>query len=105
MNLKIILISFQNRTLTINNKIKTKRKENLHGKPGDVSAKLTFIDTESDPLDVDSTDNLNKLPNFDDDMASLDKTKFEFPQKIHFHRNVSKFVLCCIPILMIKCSQ
>ena len=49
MHLKIILIKFIKRTLTINKKIKL-REKNLHGKPGNVSEKLKFTNTESDPL-------------------------------------------------------
>ena len=53
--------------------IRAKRK-NLHGKPGDISAKSNFIDTENDPSDVDNTDNLSKHYNFDSGMASFDNT-------------------------------
>ena len=38
-----------NRTLTMNKRIRIKRKINLYGKLGDVSEKLNFIDTESYP--------------------------------------------------------
>ena len=94
MYLKIMLINFQKRTLTTNNKIKMKiKKRYLHGKPGDVSEELNFTDTESDPSDRDDTDNLIKHPNVDDDMAYFDNTTVGFIQKLHFHVNVLDFVL------------
>ena len=71
-------------------------KSNLHGKPEEVSARLNFTDTESDPPDRGETDYLKKHPNFDDGMASFDKTTARFLQRFHSHRNILKFVLDCI---------
>ena len=96
MYLKIIQINSQTRNLTINKKIKLTRKKSTW-KPGDVSAKLNSMDTESDPSDGDDSDNLSKHTNFDDEMASFDKTTIEFFQNKHFDRNVLKFFLGCIP--------
>ena len=54
--------------------VKDMEKNNiLHGKPGDVAAKLNFVDTESDSSDRDDTDHLCTHPNFYDDVASFDK--------------------------------
>ena len=41
---------------------------------------------------------MSKHPNFDNDMASFDKTMVEFLQKLNFPRNILKFFLGCIPI-------
>ena len=42
-------------------------------------------------------DHLSKNYHFDDDMASFDKTIIKILQKLHFCRNVLKFVLAFIP--------
>ena len=70
----------------------------MHGKPGHVSVKLDFnSDSESDPSDVDYTQNLSKNRNFDNGMTSFDKKTIQFIQKLHVHKNLFKFVLSCIP--------
>ena len=74
------------------------------GKPGDVSAKLSFTDTESDPSDGDDTDHLSKHINFEYFMAYSDKTTVQFLQKNHYHKNVLKFILVYIPIFDDKIS-
>ena len=66
----------------MNKNIKMKKQSNIHEKPGDVSVKLNFTDTESNPSDRYDTDHLSKIPNFDNDMAPFDKTTVEFIQKI-----------------------
>ena len=48
---------------------------------------------------------MSKNPNFDDDIASFDKTTVEFLQKLHFNRNALKFVLGFIPIFYDKISE
>ena len=51
------------------------RKRNLHGKQGYVTEKLNFnSDSESYPSDGYDTEHLSEHPNFDDEMASFDKT-------------------------------
>ena len=98
MHLKIMLMKFQKKTLAMNKKIKNEQKKsNLHGKLGDISAKLNFTDTQIDPSDGYVTDHLSKHPIFDDYMASFDKTTVYFLQTINFHRNLLKFFLGCIP--------
>ena len=75
-----------------------KDKVTLHGKPGDVPEKLNSnSDSESYPSDVDYTHHLIKNHNFDDEMDSFDKNKVQFLQNLHFHVNLLKIVLCCIP--------
>ena len=84
--------------ISINKEIQMKRKGTLHGKPGHVSEKSNFnSDSESDPSDGDDTEHLIKYDNFDDEMVSFDKKNVQFLQKIHYHKNVLKFVLGCIP--------
>ena len=84
---------------------KNEERENLHGKPGDVSAKLNSnSDSNIDPSDGDVTYHLIKHYNFDYEMASFYKTTVQFLQKINFHRNVLKFVLGCIPSFDAKIS-
>ena len=86
--------------ISINKEIKMKRKGTLHGKPGHVSEKSNFnSDSESDPSDGDDTEHLIKYDNFDDEMVSFDKKNGQFLQKLHYHKNVLKFVLSLISIL------
>ena len=71
MHLKIMLIKMIKSTLMcrqrlINKKKNEEKKNNLNGKLGDVSEKLNFRDTESDPSDVDVTNSLSKHYNFHD---------------------------------------
>ena len=70
----------------INEKVNNneEKKSNIHGKPGDVSAKLNFIDSGSDSSDDYETHHLGKNSNLGDDMASFDKTTVLFLQNIIF---------------------
>ena len=78
------------------NKIKMNKQSNLLGKIGDLSLILNFTYNESNPSDRYDTDHLSKSPNFDNGMAPFDQTTVEFIQKLHFHRNVLKFILVFI---------
>ena len=53
---------------------KNEEKTNLHGKPGDVSEKLNFTDSESDPSDGYDNHHLCKHSNFYEKMAFFDNT-------------------------------
>ena len=67
-----------------NKKIKMTKKRNLYVKLGYVSAKLNFIDTESDEPDRYDTDHLSKHTHFDNDMESFDKKTIGFIEKTYF---------------------
>ena len=74
------------------------KKRILHRKLGHAPAKVDFnSDSESDPSEGYDPENFIKHHHFDDDMASIDNTTAQILQKLHFHRNVLKFVLGCIP--------
>ena len=79
------------------------KKGTLHGKPGNVSVELNFnSDSESNPSDRYYTEHLSKHNNFYDDMSYFDNTTVQFLQKNRFHRNLLKFVLCCIQNFMMN---
>ena len=54
---------------------------------------------------VYDTEHLSKHQNFYNDMESFDMKTVQFIQKLHFHRNVLKFFLGCIPIFDVKNSD
>ena len=58
--------------------------------------KINLTYSDSDIWYGDGTKHLINNSNFDDDMASFDKTTVQILPKIHFHRNVLKFFLGCI---------
>ena len=78
-----------------------KNKEEVttkHGKLGNVSAQLHFnSEIETDASDDSETHHSIKHHNLDDEMASFEKTTFQFLQNLHFHSKVMKFVSGCIP--------
>ena len=78
--------------------IKMRIKRKIHGKLGDVSAKLNFdSDSESVQSDRYDTENMGKHSNFDGGMALFDKTTVQFLYTLYFHINILKSVLVFIP--------
>ena len=61
-------------------------------------------ETEIDPSDTDKTHYLSEYHNFDDEMATFDKTTFKFLQNLHFRTKVMKFFLGCSPSFGVKKS-
>ena len=89
--------------ISMNKEIKMKREKKATWKTRRCFIEFNFYsETESDPSGGEYTHNLSKHHNLYDDMESFNNRTVGFLQDLHFHTNVLKYFLGCIPSFYVK---